>query len=175
MGIISSCVTLDYILVRKKWKRCITDCNHKCPPISSDHVIVIAKVSWKLKSNTKKHSKKKQYSSILEDSDVRAKVVGKVKAGILSANSDSSYSAFTKYVRESLDEHVPNVPKSTSRAPWEDEELCTFRAKFRSAQLLEKLNPTDANKSDFKTELSNLVSYMCQSKRSFLILVVKIS
>ena len=162
------CVTLDYILVRKKWKRCITDCNHKCPPISSDHVIVIAKVSWKLKNNTNKHSKKKQYSSILEDSDVRAKVVGKVKAGLLSANSDSSYSAFTKYVRESLDAHVPNVPKSTSRAPWEDEELCTFRAKFRSAQLLAKLNPTDANKSDFKNRAKQFSELYVSKQEKFL-------
>ena len=45
-------VLLDYILVRKKWCKSVSDCEIRCvSSVASDHNLIKAKVKWVLKNN----------------------------------------------------------------------------------------------------------------------------
>ena len=57
-------VLLDYILVREKWCKSVSDCDVKCvPSIASDHNLIRAKVRWVLKNNKMVKGRKRKVLS----------------------------------------------------------------------------------------------------------------
>ena len=150
-------VTLDYILVRRKWRNSVTDCNHKLPSITSDHNIVVANVTWRLKNNKYVCKSKKDFPGILSNPEVRKQVVHK----ILSKSSEigTSYKTFSEVANEVVLAEVPDIPKCHKLLPWDDEEVRSLRSNYRQAQLFYRSEMSDERKVRYlqlSKELSTL-------------------
>ena len=69
-------VLLDYILVRKKWCKSVSDCEIRCvSSVASDHNLIKAKVKWVLKNNKMVNSdKSRKMLSYLKNSECSKEV-----------------------------------------------------------------------------------------------------
>ena len=132
-------VLLDYILVRKKWCKSVTDCEIKCiHTVASDHNLIKAKVKWVLKSNKKKKSSCCKMLSYLKNSECAKAVTSFVTQEYnnnCTNDNQHNYSLFSRLAKEAIAKFIPDKEPVKKRKPWEDEEILRVRSILQQVKI----------------------------------------
>ena len=132
-------VLLDYILVRKKWCKSVSNCDVKCvSTVTSDHNLIMARVKWVLKNNKKVKKRYPKLLSYLSNTECKKSVtdfVLKEYNNQCTQDNQFNYSLFSRLSREAITTFVPNKDKVVKRKPWEDEEISQAREVLKKAKL----------------------------------------
>ena len=130
---------LDYILVRKKWCKSVSNCDVKLvAAVASDHNLVRADVKWVLKNNKKGGRKVYKDLKFLKNENCAKAVTTFVKDQYnLNKTEDvkENYKLFSKLAMEGVDEFVPVKEPVVRGKPWEDEEIKRLRQELEAAKL----------------------------------------
>jgi hypothetical protein len=132
-------VLLDYILVRKKWCKSVSNCDVKCvPSVASDHNLIMATIKWVLKNNKKGKSRCRYDLSYLKNQDCTKAVSDfiNVEYGLKhSTDIQENYTLFSELTREAIEKFVPKQDKIIKRKPWEDVEITQARKVLEVAKI----------------------------------------
>ena len=131
-------VLLDYILVRKKWCKSVSDCDIKCvTTVASDHNLIKAKVKWVLKSNKRviKNLKVISYLKVPECKKAVTSFVLKEYNDKSNQDNQHNFSLFSKLAKEAISKYLPDKEVAKKRKPWEDEEILKARSILQKAKL----------------------------------------
>ena len=147
---------IDYILVNKKWKNSVTNCEayNSMETVYSDHRIVSAKIRLSLRQNQKKSmTKTPAYDwSSLNDPQIADEfsITLKNRFDILQVttnvgSADTSYENFITAHEYAAQKCVPKKPKTHKQVPWETGVIIEKRKTLKAASKRKRLCPTRNN------------------------------
>jgi len=117
-------VLLDYILIRKKWWKSVSNCDIRCvASVASDHNLLKARVKWKLKNNKKLKSNCPYLLSCLKNPEcAKSGTSFVIEKYSLSCTTDNqhNYSLFSRLAQQAISEFVPVKDKVIKRKPCEE-------------------------------------------------------
>ena len=101
-------VLLDYILVRRKWAKSVTNCDIRCVlSVASDHNLVKARIKWTLKNNKQVKPRNIKDLKLLKN-DEYAKDISDYA---LKNCINDDYSTFKTLINDAIGQILPDKPK----------------------------------------------------------------
>ena len=159
-------VLLDYILVRKKWCKSVSDCEVRCvSTVASDHNLVKAKIKWVLKNNKSVKSRSRKVLSYLKDPECAKSVTTFVTSEYsnkCTQDNQHNYSLFSRLTKEAIGKFVPDKDAVKKRKPWEDGDIAKARDVLLQSKLKYLHGRTPENKAAYAATakiLSDLYIY----------------
>ena len=132
-------VLLDYVLIRKKWCKSVSDCEIRCvSTVASDHNLKKVKVKWVLKNYKNGLKKSRKVLSYLKDPECTKAVTNFVLKDYNSnctQDNQHNYSLFSRLAKEAVGKFVPDMEKVEKRKPWEDQEIIKARGVLQKTKL----------------------------------------
>ena len=131
--------------------------------VSSDHRIVTASITLKLRANKLKENQIPRYNwSTLQDQNISNEFKIKVtnRYQVLQENCDeqsanAQYQNFEKACAYAAEKVIPLEPKAKKRIPWETRDISEKKASLKEAAQAKNQNPSRANRYSFRTAQSD--------------------
>ena len=176
---------IDYILVNKKWKNSIHNCEayNTFASVGSDHRIVAAKVKLSLRKKTTPPSKNSFDWSSLKENDLNEVYTVAVKnrfsaLSTIGDNTTERYSKLVKAVEESANELVPKKVKSRKKRISTDPKVVSVRSQLEKATVQYFNEPSDQNREqvqELKEKLKESYNHLHEMELQYLIRKVETS
>ena len=145
-------VGLDHIMFKRKWSTSAFNCNVYPAPISSDHRPIIAIVKWRLQAHKIIAKRSVYYDwTTFYNTQNEVKLIDNVKSFHIDSNlsMEDNYKSLTTLINNSVQNFVPEQPRSSKPCLWEDCEISRLRTEKTNARaILKGLRPKS---SDFNT------------------------
>ena len=152
---------IDYVLISKKWKNSAMNCEaySSFEGVSTDHLIVTAKIRLSLRKNDKRTATTKHYDwALLNNKDIRDKYVLELRNRFetLQEKTEKStpndeYENFVNAHLEAAAKCIPTKLKTKYRVPWETLAVRDKRALVKTAPKNYRKNPTNTHALKLKT------------------------
>ena len=120
---------IDYVLINEKWKNSAINCEaySSFEGMSSDHLIVTAKIRLCLRKNATRTATTKHYDwALLNNRDIRDKYVVELsnrfetlQEKTVKSTPNDEYENFVNTHREAAAKCIPTKPRTKHRVPWE--------------------------------------------------------
>ena len=158
-------VTLDHILIPRKWLSSAIDCKAIPSPISSDHAVLLAKFKWRLKVHNIQQKRKPIYDWRALPSDNYLSLTSDLSKFQPDTNltTHQNYESFISNIQSSINRNVPTVSHSRKLVYWQTPDIVQLRAKklsllqsFRASVTESKRNLYFQQYSTISHELSDL-------------------
>ncbi len=163
-------VTLDYILINKKWLSSAKNIIKSTPStISSDHAILTAIFKWTLSKKKTKRNSKKDWNS-LKDLDIKKSFTQHIINNNDTINDEiidinEVYNKYIDSIKDASIKFIPNLPIRSKRIPWEDNDIINVREKLITAKIIARSNKNNIQNNTIANNLSLELAELYKSKQ----------
>ena len=168
---------IDYVFINEKWKNSAVNCKAYSPfvGVSSDHLIVTAKIRLSLRKNATRTTTIIHYDwALLNNIDIRDKYViaFRNKFDALQKTEtrtpNDEYENFVNAHLEAAAKYIQTKHRTKSRVPWDTLAVKEKRAEVKTASKCNRKNPTNTNAMKLKKARNELASIYLKEQTEYI-------